>query len=441
MAQRWFRLLIGLAIAVLGLIGVVPLGAQEQPASGPVVYGVFFFLPTCPHCHNVIQNDIPQWEQEFGDSFVLLAVDVSQPGGENLYSATCYALNIPDSDCGTVPVVVIGETALFGDRDIPDQVPDLVREGLAQGGIDLPPVPELQAAYAALLATPGVESTATVPTETGTIAEATEIVVTPSPTPIVVSTTGNSTSDLTPGNAIAVVTLLGLVASLGLIWQLAAHGLLTEAAQPVVAAIIFLTIAATIIAGTLVAGDSTDDWATISAWGILGLLLVGVLLVGVRRSNAGMIPLITLAGLLAAVYLTHVEASTEPTACKIIAGCDAVQTSKYARIFGVSIGLIGIFGYGAILVAWALALVGKNRRWSDYVRAALLGMTLFGVVFSIYLTFLEPFVIGATCAWCITSALTMLLLLWLTAPAGWSAWCRLRSSGAATETATLPPSQ
>ena len=38
-------------------------------------------------------------------------------------------------------------------------------------------------------------------------------------------------------------------------------------------------------------------------------------------------------------------------------------------------------------------------------------MTFGGTLFSIYLTFLEPFVIGAVCAWCLTSAVVMTLLL------------------------------
>jgi uncharacterized membrane protein len=42
------------------------------------------------------------------------------------------------------------------------------------------------------------------------------------------------------------------------------------------------------------------------------------------------------------------------------------------------------------------------------------GMALFGVIFSIYLTFLEPFVIGATCIWCISSAIVISLLLAVT---------------------------
>ena len=45
---------------------------------------------------------------------------------------------------------------------------------------------------------------------------------------------------------------------------------------------------------------------------------------------------------------------------------------------------------------------------------ALVLMTFGGTLFSIYLTFLEPFVIGATCAWCLTSAILMTTLLLLT---------------------------
>ena len=40
--------------------------------------------------------------------------------------------------------------------------------------------------------------------------------------------------------------------------------------------------------------------------------------------------------------------------------------------------------------------------------------TFAGTLFSIYLTFLEPFVIGATCAWCLTSALLMTILMLIT---------------------------
>jgi uncharacterized membrane protein len=60
------------------------------------------------------------------------------------------------------------------------------------------------------------------------------------------------------------------------------------------------------------------------------------------------------------------------------------------------------------------------------------------VLFSIYLTFLEPFVIGATCAWCLTSALIMTLLLWAAAPEAAAVW---PGSGTDRGEAALHPSE
>jgi uncharacterized membrane protein len=58
-------------------------------------------------------------------------------------------------------------------------------------------------------------------------------------------------------------------------------------------------------------------------------------------------------------------------------------------------------------------------------------MVVAGTLFSIYLTFLEPFVIGATCAWCLASAIIMTLLLWIIAPLGRQAlWLFLQPDGA-----------
>jgi uncharacterized membrane protein len=55
-------------------------------------------------------------------------------------------------------------------------------------------------------------------------------------------------------------------------------------------------------------------------------------------------------------------------------------------------------------------------------------VALVGTLFSVYLTFLEPFVLGATCAWCLTSAVLQTLLLWLTADPARASLARLRGS-------------
>ena len=117
-------------------------------------------------------------------------------------------------------------------------------------------------------------------------------------------------------------------------------------------------------------------------------------------------------------YLSYVETSQVEAVCGPVGDCNTVQQSEYARLFGVlPIGVLGMVGYVSILLAW-MGMRFAQPRLAAYASLALLGLTAFGLLFSIYLTFLEPFVIGATCAWCLTSAIIMTALLWLSlAPA------------------------
>lgn len=128
------------------------------------------------------------------------------------------------------------------------------------------------------------------------------------------------------------------------------------------------------------------------------------------------IPVLALIGTGVALYLSIVEITHVEALCGPVGDCNAVQTSQYAYLFGViPVGLLGVGGFLAIGGAWAMRQFGKkeNRRPATL---ALWWLALGGTLFSIYLTFLEPFVIGATCAWCITSALAMTLLLWAATP-------------------------
>jgi uncharacterized membrane protein len=54
------------------------------------------------------------------------------------------------------------------------------------------------------------------------------------------------------------------------------------------------------------------------------------------------------------------------------------------------------------------------------------GLALAGTLFSLYLTYLEAFVIEAICAWCLTSAVVITLLLLVSARSGLRAYARLR---------------
>ncbi|MCX7707611.1 MAG: vitamin K epoxide reductase family protein, partial [Anaerolineae bacterium] len=117
-----------------------------------------------------------------------------------------------------------------------------------------------------------------------------------------------------------------------------------------------------------------------------------------------LIPILAVAGLGVALYLTYVETTNTQAVCGPVGNCNEVQASPFAKLFGVlPVGLLGAVGYVAILAAWAFGRFGKGT-WLRLAPFAILGMTLFGVLFSIYLTYLELFIIRAGCIWCVTSA-------------------------------------
>jgi uncharacterized membrane protein len=126
-----------------------------------------------------------------------------------------------------------------------------------------------------------------------------------------------------------------------------------------------------------------------------------------------LIPIFAVIGLGVAIYLTFIETTNTAPVCGPVGDCGSVQASPYARLFGVlPVGLLGALGYVGILVAWFVGRFGPpsvNR----LTAAAIFGMALFGVVFSIYLTYLELYIIKAVCIWCLSSAVLISLVLLL----------------------------
>jgi len=134
------------------------------------------------------------------------------------------------------------------------------------------------------------------------------------------------------------------------------------------------------------------------------------------------VPISVVGGLAVAGYLTFIESTGAPVMCGPLGGCEEVQTSKYAILFGVlPVGLLGFVGYIAILVSWAAWQYGPHAI-KKLAALSIWGLCIFGVLFSIYLTFLEPFVIGATCMWCLSSAVLMIILLLVSTPAAQQAF-------------------
>ena len=87
-------------------------------------------------------------------------------------------------------------------------------------------------------------------------------------------------------------------------------------------------------------------------------------------------------------------------------GCDAVRASAYSHLWSIPMPVFGVAGYlaVAILIIAESLLSAPLAKWARY---AVAGMTACGFLFSLYLEYLQGFVIHAFCAWCVTSGLAM----------------------------------
>ena len=117
-------------------------------------------------------------------------------------------------------------------------------------------------------------------------------------------------------------------------------------------------------------------------------------------------------GLADAIYLTWVKLAHQAVFCPGYGGCDTVNTSPYSEIAGLPIALIGAGAYLAVLIL--LLLENTGNFWRENSSLLVFGISLAGVLFSAYLTYIEIAVIHAICLYCVTSAVAILILFILT---------------------------
>jgi uncharacterized membrane protein len=111
---------------------------------------------------------------------------------------------------------------------------------------------------------------------------------------------------------------------------------------------------------------------------------------------------VALIGLGIATYLTIVHYAGGAPVCAIAHGCETVQRSSYAKVAGVPVALTGLFGYIAVLVS----LTRDGEDW----RLATAFLSLAGLGFSLWLTWVEVGILHAICIWCVGSAVCMATL-------------------------------
>ncbi len=124
----------------------------------------------------------------------------------------------------------------------------------------------------------------------------------------------------------------------------------------------------------------------------------------------GVAALVSLAGLADSIYLTVEHISGRSVKCTIVSGCSEVLSSPYASVRGIPLALIGAVAYFS---AFSLATLAAF----DYKLAGTLLTILVGLMFltTLWLLYLQAFVIGHFCQFCLLSAIVTTILTVLVA--------------------------
>ena len=118
--------------------------------------------------------------------------------------------------------------------------------------------------------------------------------------------------------------------------------------------------------------------------------------------------LFCLFGLADATYLTILALTGETAACGGQAGCQEVLGSVYAKVAGIPVAGFGVAGYFA---AFSCAIFAA----SDYARARKFFALTVGVLFAstLWLLYVQAFLLHAFCRYCLFSAAVCFLLMGL----------------------------
>jgi uncharacterized membrane protein len=120
--------------------------------------------------------------------------------------------------------------------------------------------------------------------------------------------------------------------------------------------------------------------------------------------NRMIIAVIALGGVFLSTYMLLVKLGFIGELACGVGACDRVQASPWAVFAGLPVPLWGVLGY-ALILGLALAGIQPGLQRKRFIALGLLATTGVAFAFSMYLTYLEAFVINAWCRWCIASAI------------------------------------
>ena len=114
---------------------------------------------------------------------------------------------------------------------------------------------------------------------------------------------------------------------------------------------------------------------------------------------------VSLVGLGDAIYLTVEHVAGRSIKCTLVSGCSEVLSSQYASVGGIPLALIGALAYFTVFSLATLAAFGYRG-----IGKLLTPVVALMFVTSLWLIYLQAFVIKAFCQFCLLSAIVTFIL-------------------------------
>jgi uncharacterized membrane protein len=122
--------------------------------------------------------------------------------------------------------------------------------------------------------------------------------------------------------------------------------------------------------------------------------------------------ILSLIGLVVSIYLWYLYERPYRIECTL-SDCQSVRESEYSNLLGVSLPIWGTLYYVGLIVYLVFRTIKPELIKINYEDALFTIATSFGFIFSLYLTFIEAFIIDAFCQWCLISAfVASLIFVW-----------------------------
>lgn len=119
------------------------------------------------------------------------------------------------------------------------------------------------------------------------------------------------------------------------------------------------------------------------------------------------IPIIlSILGVFDTTYLTAKHYSGQTVYCPVGKSCDTVLSSEYSVVYGIPIALFGLIFYLTVLVLSVFYLQTNKKL---FLKISFI-LIFFGFLFSVWLSYLQFFVIKAICTYCLLSAINIAIL-------------------------------